>query len=177
MEPSGSFFMPRQSFSAIMMKISGENMRKREVFLILAVVALDQITKYAIEARLSLGQSIELIKGFFSLTYARNTGAAWSILSGQMTFFYIISTIALIVMTYFLWKTDKKETLQRFALALLIAGTIGNFIDRLMFQYVRDFLDFIIFGYDFPIFNVADISLNVAIGLLILEAFLEGRGK
>lgn len=160
-----------------MMKISGENMRKREAFLILALVALDQITKYAIEARLSLGQSIELIKGFFSLTYARNTGAAWSILTGQMTFFYIISTIALIVMTYFLWKTDKKETLQRFALALLIAGTIGNFIDRLMFQYVRDFLDFIIFGYDFPIFNVADISLNVAIGLLILEAFLEGRGK
>lgn len=160
-----------------MMKISGENMRKREVFLILAVVALDQITKYAIEARLSLGQSIELIKGFFSLTYARNTGAAWSILTGQMTFFYIVSTIALIVMTYFLWKTDKKETLQRFALALLIAGTIGNFIDRLMFQYVRDFLDFIIIGYDFPIFNVADISLNVAIGLLILEAFLEGRGK
>jgi signal peptidase II len=160
-----------------MMKISGENMRKREVALIFAVVALDQITKYAIEARLSLGQSIELIKGFFSLTYARNTGAAWSILTGQMTFFYIISTIALIVMTYFLWKTDKKETLQRVALALLIAGTLGNFIDRLMFQYVRDFLDFIIIGYDFPIFNVADISLNVAIGLLILEAFLEGRGK
>ena len=160
-----------------MMKISGENMRKREVALILAVVALDQITKYAIEARLSLGQSIELIKGFFSLTYARNTGAAWSILTGQMTFFYIVSTIALIVMTYFLWKTDKKENLQRFALALLIAGTLGNFIDRLMFQYVRDFLDFIIFGYDFAIFNVADISLNVAIGLLILEAFLEGRGK
>jgi signal peptidase II len=159
------------------MKISGENMRKREVALIFAVVALDQITKYAIEARLSLGQSIELIKGFFSLTYARNTGAAWSILTGQMTFFYIISTIALIVMTYFLWKTDKKETLQRVALALLIAGTLGNFIDRLMFQYVRDFLDFIIIGYDFPIFNVADISLNVAIGLLILEAFLEGRGK
>jgi signal peptidase II len=160
-----------------MMKISGENMRKREVALIFAVVALDQITKYAIEARLSLGQSIELIKGFFSLTYTRNTGAAWSILTGQMTFFYIISTIALIVMTYFLWKTDKKETLQRVALALLIAGTLGNFIDRLMFQYVRDFLDFIIIGYDFPIFNVADISLNVAIGLLILEAFLEGRGK
>jgi signal peptidase II len=152
-------------------------MRKRELLLILAVVALDQITKYAIEAELSLGQSIEIIKGFFSLTYARNTGAAWSILTGQMTFFYIISTIALVVMTYFLFKTDKKENLQRIALALLIAGTLGNFIDRLMFQYVRDFLDFIILGYDFPIFNVADISLNVAIGLLILETILEGRGK
>lgn len=152
-------------------------MRKREVLLILAVVALDQITKYAIEAQLSLGQSNEIIKGFFSLTYARNTGAAWSILTGQMTFFYIVSVIALVVMTYFLLKTDKKENLQRIALALLIAGTLGNFIDRLMFQYVRDFLDFIIIGYDFPIFNVADISLNVAIGLLILEAILEGRGK
>lgn len=145
--------------------------------LILAVVALDQITKFAIEARLSLGQSIELIKGFFSLTYARNTGAAWSILSGQMTFFYIISAVALVVMVYFLLKTDKKENLQRIALSLLIAGTLGNFIDRLAFQYVRDFLDFIIFGYDFPIFNVADISLNAAIGLLILEALLEARGK
>jgi signal peptidase II len=173
----GSFFMPTKTFSAIIGRISGENMRKREVLLILAVVALDQITKYAIEAQLSLGQSIEIIKGFFSLTYARNTGAAWSILTGQMTFFYIVSAIALVVMTYFLLKTDKKENLQRIALALLIAGTLGNFIDRLMFQYVRDFLDFIIIGYDFPIFNVADISLNVAIGLLILEAILEGRGK
>lgn len=152
-------------------------MRKREILLILAVVALDQITKFAIEARLSLGQSIELLKGFFSLTYARNTGAAWSILSGQMTFFYIISAVALVVMVYFLLKTDKKENLQRIALSLLIAGTLGNFIDRLAFQYVRDFLDFIIFGYDFPIFNVADISLNAAIGLLILEALLEARGK
>ncbi len=169
--------MPTEPFSAIIGKISGENMRKREVLLILAVVALDQITKYAIEAQLTLGQSIEIIKGFFSLTYARNTGAAWSILTGQMTFFYIVSVIALVVMTYFLVKTDKKENLQRIALALLIAGTLGNFIDRLMFQYVRDFLDFIIIGYDFPIFNVADISLNVAIGLLILEAILEGRGK
>jgi signal peptidase II len=169
--------MPTKTFSAIIGRISGENMRKREVLLILAVVALDQITKYAIEAQLSLGQSIEIIKGFFSLTYARNTGAAWSILTGQMTFFYIVSAIALVVMTYFLLKTDKKENLQRIALALLIAGTLGNFIDRLMFQYVRDFLDFIIIGYDFPIFNVADISLNVAIGLLILEAILEGRGK
>jgi signal peptidase II len=169
--------MPTKTFSAIIGRISGENMRKREVLLILAVVALDQITKYAIEAQLSLGQSIEIINGFFSLTYARNTGAAWSILTGQMTFFYIVSAIALVVMTYFLLKTDKKENLQRIALALLIAGTLGNFIDRLMFQYVRDFLDFIIIGYDFPIFNVADISLNVAIGLLILEAILEGRGK
>lgn len=169
--------MPSLTFSAIIVKISGEIMRKREFLLILAVVALDQITKYSIEAQLSFGQSIEIIKGFFSLTYARNTGAAWSILSGQMTFFYIISTIALVVMTYFLFKTDKKENLQRIALALLIAGTLGNFIDRLMFQYVRDFLDFIILGYDFPIFNVADISLNVAIGLLILETILEGRGK
>lgn len=169
--------MPNDPFSAIIGWISGENMRKREVLLILAVVALDQITKFAIEARLSLGQSIELIKGFFSLTYARNTGAAWSILSGQMTFFYIISAVALVVMVYFLLKTDKKENLQRIALSLLIAGTLGNFIDRLAFQYVRDFLDFIIFGYDFPIFNVADISLNAAIGLLILEALLEARGK
>ncbi len=169
--------MPNDPFSAIIGWISGENMRKREILLILAVVALDQITKFAIEARLSLGQSIELLKGFFSLTYARNTGAAWSILSGQMTFFYIISAVALVVMVYFLLKTDKKENLQRIALSLLIAGTLGNFIDRLAFQYVRDFLDFIIFGYDFPIFNVADISLNAAIGLLILEALLEARGK
>ncbi len=148
-------------------------MKKIETLLLVLIIFLDQLTKGWIESFLDLYESLELIPGFFSLTYARNTGAAWSILSGQMTFFIVLTTAVLIGLIAVMIKTPKESKWTRISLTLMMAGAIGNFIDRLSFSYVRDFLDFIIFGYDFPIFNIADISLCIGVGLLALVTFMD----
>ena len=144
-------------------------MKKYEILTLFGVLILDQITKIMIQTSMNVKESIEIIKGFFSITYVQNTGAAWSIMEGKMWFFYIITVVALVVMYLAFKDTKEKQWWLRLAIILLVAGTLGNFIDRLSLQYVRDFLDFIIFGYDFPVFNVADIALCIGVGMVALE--------
>ncbi|MEF2781952.1 MAG: signal peptidase II [Clostridium sp.] len=151
-------------------------MKLKHVVLLVAVLLLDQLTKWGIQSTIDLNESIEIIPGFFSLTYVHNTGAAWSMLEGKMIFFYIITIIFLIGMVYFYRTLDKRDWLSRIGVVLMIAGALGNFVDRLFLQYVRDFLDFIILGYDFPVFNVADISLCVGVGCIVLSMLLEYYG-
>lgn len=150
-------------------------MKLKHVIIGIVVLLIDQITKIAAEATLS-SDAISVIPGFFRLTYAENTGAAWSMLEGKMWFFYIITIIALIIMVMFYRNQKEADELVKVSLVLMMAGTIGNFIDRLFFQHVRDFLDFIIFGYDFPIFNVADMALCIGVFLIIVDVLLENSG-
>ena len=150
-------------------------MKLKHVIIGIVVLLIDQITKIAAEATLSSG-AISVIPGFFRLTYAENTGSAWSMLEGKMWFFYIITIIALIIMVMFYRNQKEADELVKVSLVLMMAGTIGNFIDRLCFQHVRDFLDFIIFGYDFPIFNVADMALCIGVFLIIVDVLLENSG-
>lgn len=151
-------------------------MRKKHMCIIAIVLGIDQITKFVVDGNMALGQQIPIIPGFFNFTYMHNTGAAWSMLEGKMWFFYIITIAALIAMVMFYRNSEKEDHVTRFALSLMIAGTLGNFIDRLCLQYVRDFIDFIIFGYDFPIFNVADMALCIGVFLIIADIFLENSG-
>lgn len=143
------------------------------VIISILVIVLDLVSKYIIQSNISL-HSVEIIKGFFSLTYAENTGMAWSLLSGKQVFLSLVSAIAIGVMIYYVI-TQKSKGLIKIALALMIGGAFGNLFDRVVLGYVRDFLDFIIFGYDFPIFNIADSALTIGVCLLILASLLEEK--
>lgn len=151
-------------------------MRKKHILLLLVVLGIDQITKFVVDGGMTLNQQIPVIPGFFHFTYLHNTGAAWSMLEGKMWFFYLITVIALVAMYLFYRNGEETDRLTRVALVLMMAGTIGNFIDRLVFQYVRDFIDFIIFGYNFPVFNVADMALCIGVFLIIADVFLDSCG-
>ncbi len=147
------------------------------IWLALLIVIVDQMTKWA--AYLN-DVSIVIIPSFFSLEYVRNTGAAWSLLSGHTWILAIISGVAGIAMlVYFFMKEKKLNQWFKAALMLMIAGTWGNFIDRAFYRDgVIDFLDFIIFGYDSPTFNVADMSLVVGtIALIVIMMFEDIKKK
>lgn len=151
-------------------------MKFKHIAILIGILIADQLVKFSIHASMALGDSIRVIPGFFSITYLQNTGAAWSILEGKMLFFYIISIVFLIAMIFFYRSTPTSDPFTRIGIVMMMAGTLGNFIDRLLFQHVRDYLDFILFGYDFPVFNIADISLCVGVGVIMLSIFLENYG-
>lgn len=143
------------------------------LFIVVSLVSLDQYTKSIILNYFELYESKTIIDGFFSLTYVQNFGAGFSIMQNARTTFLIITPICLIAFTYLFIKSNDK--LSKTALLLMISGTIGNFIDRIVRIYVVDFLDFIIFGWDFPIFNVADIFLTIGVCLYIIALIKEEK--
>lgn len=148
-----------------------------EWFTILFVLGLDAITKTLISTLIPYGESVTIIKDFFWLTYLKNTGAAWSLLEGQQWFFILLSSVASVVMGVLFLKSDSKKTWYRYALIFMFVGAFGNLIDRLTVGGVRDFLSFNLFGYPFPVFNIADMSLNVGVGCMIIETILDERRK
>ncbi len=139
--------------------------------IVLLIVSLDQLSKRIIIDTMEVGESKTVIENFFYITSHRNDGAAWSILEGKMGFFYGITIVALAIMVYFLITTCwKNRRIMLLGLLLAIGGTIGNFIDRIVHKEVVDFLDFILFDYDYPTFNIADIAL--VIGMLLIAVTL-----
>ena len=139
------------------------------------VIIMDQLFKHWIVTHIALGTSITLIPHVLSLTNIRNNGAAWSMLSGQTGLFYIITGIAVVFLTY-LYFTSKPAPLYRLGLALVFAGAIGNFIDRLRFKYVVDMFQLLFIN--FPIFNIADVALTSGVILIIIyEIWLNKDGN
>ena len=139
------------------------------------VVLLDQVSKAVIEKNFELEESLVVIKGFFSLTYTQNRGAAFGMLQGARVFF-IILTVAIFVLAYFYFRKNKPSgVLEKLAISFIAGGALGNFIDRAFLSYVRDFLsaDFI----DFPIFNIADCFICIGAALYILSVFLYDKKR
>ena len=126
---------------------------------------------------MTIGDSYTVIPHFLNITSHRNNGAAWGILSGKMGFFVIITLIILAILIIFYIKEAKGNLFMQIALSLLFAGAIGNFIDRLFHGEVVDFIDTNIFGYDFPIFNVADSSLTVGVIFIIIALLKDMNNK
>ncbi|MBQ6493842.1 MAG: signal peptidase II [Erysipelotrichaceae bacterium] len=142
---------------------------------VVILTIIDQYSKKAIVSSIELNEKIRIIPGFFSLTYVRNFGAGFSILQNATVFLIVLSAAAIIVLSYMLIKTRKNDLLSIISYLLIIAGALGNLIDRVRLGYVVDFLDFLIFGYDFPVFNIADSYITVGCFLLILQLLMENR--
>lgn len=143
-------------------------MYKKLYIFMFIFVFVDQITKGLVDLNIGLNQSISLIPNFFSLTYVHNTGAAFSMFEGARWIFVIIAIIFLNVIFQFFIKNKNLSKKDIIIYALLLAGIIGNLIDRVLYGYVIDFLDFTIFGYDFAIFNLADTFIVISIILILI---------
>lgn len=140
---------------------------------------LDQITKMYINLNFRLGESVPVIQDIFHITYVRNTGAAFGLFSNaselfRTLFFLSLPPVAMLVIFMLLKNTPDKEKLQSIALCLVFGGALGNYIDRIRFRYVIDFLDFHYKNvWSYPAFNVADISIVCGVMVLFYFMFME----
>ena len=146
------------------------------IYYVIALIAIlvDQATKYVIASQMELGEKISVIGDFFMITSHRNRGAAFGILQDQRWFFIVVTTIVVIGLV---WYINKVRTmpgkLLPIALSLVLGGAIGNFIDRVLYGEVVDFLMFNFGSYTFPIFNIADSCIVIGVGLIILDTLFE----
>jgi signal peptidase II len=135
--------------------------------IVLIILSLDQLTKSLVTRNLSLSHSLPLIKGVFHLTLVHNRGAAFGILKNQIPLF-IFTAILAIFLIYSSLKNNRYGKFYSLSLSLILAGALGNLIDRSCFGYVIDFLDFRIW----PVFNIADSAITIGailLGLSILK--------
>lgn len=135
--------------------------------------AIDLITKTIANNSLEILKKNTIINNFFYLTLCYNTGGAWSIFSGNVFMLIVFSLIALALVIATMVKSKSKFYI--YSSALFISGLIGNLFDRIVYGKVIDFLDFVIFGYDFPVFNFADCFICVGVGLMLIAIIKEER--
>jgi signal peptidase II len=154
-------------------------MKPRQIALYTVIVAiavlLDQIVKYAVETRLPLYEQVDLIP-FLALVHSRNTGVAFSLLSGVDGMWLSLFVLAIVVfMIVLALRTAADQIFARLGFALIIGGAIGNLIDRFLRGYVVDYVYFHTPAWSFAIFNLADAFITIGAGLIILEEFLVWR--
>jgi signal peptidase II len=150
--------------------------RRLEVWLPIVIVAVDQITKAIVRARLPLHTSVTVIPGFMDFTHVRNTGAAFGILNAaefpfKTTVIAVIAIAALVGVGAYAAGLARDQVLARVGLALIIGGAAGNLIDRVMVGSVVDFVDVYWRTYHFWAFNVADSAITIGAGTMILDVF------
>ena len=145
--------------------------------IIILFLGLDLISKYLVTKNMFVGESIKIINNFFSITYVKNTGAAWSILSSNTWIVTAISILIIIGIIFYIYKYASKNKLEVIALSMILGGAMGNLIDRIMNGYVVDFLDFNLFGWNYPIFNLADTFIVIGVILYIIYVWRNKDGR
>jgi len=140
------------------------------IFFIFLILIIDQVSKAAIYSKLFLGQSIPIINNVLHLTFVKNTGAAFGLFKNSTYFFIAVSVVSVIIIGIMLFKAIRDDNffgnfLFNFALILIMSGALGNLIDRISLRYVIDFIDVRIW----PVFNLADSSITIGTGLLIIS--------
>ena len=138
----------------------------------LILILIDQIIKYVVDVNMILNSSITLIDNFLNLTYVRNTGAAFSILENNGIILIIISIFALAYILYYVSKKELRK-IDYVSFSFLIAGIVGNLMDRVLHGYVIDYIDFRVIN--FPIFNFADILIIVGTIILFISSIIKDK--
>jgi signal peptidase II len=155
-------------------------MQLKWLWLSLLALVLDQSSKLIVDSSVQLYQSIPILP-FFKITYLHNTGAAFSFLSEaggwQRWFFAGLALVISIIITVWLSRLQKHETLLAIALSLILGGAVGNLIDRLVYGYVIDFLDVYYGTWHWPAFNIADSAITLGVMLMLAESFGLGKAK
>jgi signal peptidase II len=151
-------------------------LKKNHLFLliVIAIGALDQLSKFTIEKSVGLYQKVVCVENFFSLIHLRNRGAAFGFLAGfdsrlVLVFFIVLTLIAMAAILFLFIHLPQRQYVSEIALSLIFAGALGNFIDRIRIGEVVDFLDFHWYQYHWPTFNIADSSITVGVVLYILN--------
>ncbi len=154
--------------------------------LALVVFIFDQISKYIIVRTIPLHETRSVIGDFFVLTSYRNRGAAFSILQDQRWFFVAITFVVMLGLIWYIQQVTKTaKKLLPIGLSLILGGALGNFVDRLLFGEVVDFLQFNfhfswfgrVIDYTYPIFNLADSAVVIGACILVLDMLLEWRSE
>lgn len=157
---------------------------KRRYLLLICIssflISMDQLSKIYIHTQFQLHESKPVIENFFHITYVRNFGAAFGFLSQtpaffRETFFMLIPPAACLIILYILKGTEDEDTHQILSLSAIFAGAVGNYIDRIQFRYVIDFLDFHYGVLSWPAFNIADMAIVGGVFFLMLRLLNEKK--
>lgn len=145
------------------------------------ILIADQLTKFIVDQTMPLHHSIPIIDDLFSLTYIRNTGAAFGILSGsaaafRLPFLLLFSTVAIVFIIMMLRRLPDRETGLITALAFILGGAVGNLIDRIAYGEVIDFLDFYWSRFHWPAFNLADSFITIGV-LITVYYLIKAKGE
>lgn len=161
-------------------------MKKKYLFLLAIsslIVVSDQLVKILVHTSYRLGESTLVIENFFNITYVRNYGAAFGFLAEshpvfREIFFLAMPPIAMVFIFMLLKDVAENQKAQMIALSSVMGGALGNYIDRLQFRYVIDYLDFHWYNkYSWPAFNIADVAIVCGVGVLIFLFILEEKEK